>query len=178
MLQIMIPAFIVIIIAGIWFLKNQDGDIDQIVSDMSQELIDTSQEYVNPDFILNVTKKIDLGKLKSYGLPIIIDFGANDCIPCKRMAPVLKKLNKELQGRAIILFVDVWKDSSLAQGFPVSSIPTQIFINADGEPYAPENPKTMGLKYITSGGEHTFTTHVGGLTEEQMTAMLYDMGMK
>ncbi len=43
------------------------------------------------------------------GFPIIIDFGADSCIPCKEMAPVLKKLNEEWQGKVIVKFVDVWK---------------------------------------------------------------------
>lgn len=54
----------------------------------------------NPDFSLYVTEKIDLEKLKSYGLPIIIDFGADSCIPCKEMAPVLLELNAGLRGKA------------------------------------------------------------------------------
>ncbi|OLN32939.1 Thioredoxin [Desulfosporosinus metallidurans] len=40
----------------------------------------------------------------------MIDFGADSCVPCKEMAPVLKKLNTEMQGKAIVKFVDVWKN--------------------------------------------------------------------
>ena len=77
---------------------------------------------------------IDLGALTSYGLPIIIDFGADTCIPCKEMAPVLKTLNAEMQGKAIIKFVDVWKNGNAADGFPIQVIPTQVLINSDGTP--------------------------------------------
>ena len=67
----------------------------------------------------------------------MIDFGANSCIPCKEMAPILKTLNAEMQGKAIIKFVDVWKNTDAANDFPVQVIPTQVLIAADGTPYAP-----------------------------------------
>ncbi len=132
------------------------------------------------DFALHVTEKIDLEKLKSYRLPIVIDFGADSCIPCKQMAPVLKELNEELQGKAIIKFVDVWKYRDLAEGYPISLIPTQILIDANGKPYSPENPEAMQLKlYSTKDtGEHVFTAHEGGLTKEQLLSMLKEMGLK
>ena len=81
----------------------------------------------HPDFELEA-KSIDLEKLRTYGLPIIIDFGADSCIPCKEMAPVLKKLNAEMRGSVIVKFVDVWKNGGAADGFPIQVIPTQLFL--------------------------------------------------
>jgi thioredoxin 1 len=95
------------------------------------------------------------------------------------MAPVLKTLNAEKQGEAIIKFVDVWKNGDAARDFPVQVIPTQVFINADGTPYVPsddiEIKFTMYSKKDTD--EHVFTVHQGGLTENQMRAILADMGV-
>jgi len=128
---------------------------------------------------LHVTEKIDLEKLKSYGLPIIIDFGADSCIPCKEMAPVLKELNEELQGKAIIKFVDVWKYEDLAKGYPISIIPTQIFIDANGDPYSPKDTEAMQMKqYIRNSGEHVFTAHEGGMTKEELIDILKEMGLE
>lgn len=166
-LKIIIPVIIVFILAGIWIFKNvNDG------SEVSNQN--------NPDFALFVTEKLDMEKLKSYGLPIIIDFGADSCIPCKLMAPVLKDLNLELMGKAIIRFVDVWKYQSFAEGYPVSSIPTQIFFDSKGKPYNPKNPKALSMEKFSSKitGAHTYTAHVGGLTKEQMLTVLKEMGMK
>jgi thioredoxin 1 len=53
------------------------------------------------------------------------------------MAPVLKTMNAQMQGKAIIKFVDVWKNGDAARDFPVQVIPTQVFINDDGTPYVP-----------------------------------------
>ncbi|MDD2286898.1 MAG: thioredoxin family protein [Acutalibacteraceae bacterium] len=153
-----------LIIAGIWIFKNANSDAPPITD--------------NKDFTLEATN-IDLEVLTSYELPIIIDFGADSCIPCKEMAPVLKTLNVEMQGAAIIKFVDVWKNEDVANDFPIQVIPTQIFINADGTPYVPSDDiKIEFTMYSTKDtNEHVFTVHQGGLTEGQMRRILTDMGV-
>lgn len=153
-----------LIIAGIWIFKNANSDAPPITD--------------NKDFTLEATN-IDLEVLTSYELPIIIDFGADSCIPCKEMAPVLKTLNVEMQGAAIIKFVDVWKNEDVANDFPIQVIPTQIFINADGTPYVPSDDiKIEFTMYSTKDtNEHVFTIHQGGLTEDQMRRILTDMGV-
>lgn len=166
-MKILVPALLVCIVGGIWFVKNNKKDIKPVVSN-------------NPDFALHVTEKLDLEKLKSYGIPIVIDFGADSCVPCKQMAPVLKGLNEELQGKAIIKFVDVWKYQSLSEGYPINLIPTQIFINANGKPFNPKDPDSMQMKLYSQKdtNEHIFTAHEGGLTKEQLLSALKEMGMK
>ncbi|MCO1603124.1 thioredoxin family protein [Desulfosporosinus nitroreducens] len=166
-LKLIIPVLLVCVVAGIWAVKNSKKDT---------ELPGTE----NPDFALHVTEVLDLGKLKSYGLPIVIDFGADSCIPCKEMAPVLKGLNEELQGKAIIKFVDVWKYQALAEGYPISLIPTQIFIDVKGNPFNPKDPEAMQMKLysLRDSKEHVFTAHEGGMTKEQLMSVLKEMGLK
>ncbi len=67
------------------------------------------------------------------GMVTMIDLGAKKCIPCKMMAPILEKLEKEYQGRAAIVFTDVWKDPGQASKYGIRTIPTQIFFNENGE---------------------------------------------
>ena len=62
----------------------------------------------------------------------MVDLGAKTCIPCKMMAPILIKLEKEYKGRAAIIFIDVWEHQDQAKKFRVSAIPTQIFYDKDG----------------------------------------------
>lgn len=66
------------------------------------------------------------------GRPSVVDFGARSCIPCKRMAPILEQLNRELKGKANVVFVDVWKDGSFANKYRIQMIPTQLFFDARG----------------------------------------------
>jgi len=67
------------------------------------------------------------------GKPTVADFGARTCIPCKKMAPILEELNRELKGKANVLFTDVWKDNKLGEQYRVQMIPTQIFFDAQGK---------------------------------------------
>jgi len=174
-MKIIIPILIVIVIVTIWFMKKADqptGTANTAGSSVAPA--------VKPDFALHVTDELNLDKLKSYGLPIIIDFGASSCIPCKEMAPVLVKLNKELQGKAIIKFVDVWKYQKLAEGYPLRLIPTQIFFDKNGKPFVPSDPQVSQMTmYVTKDkNEHVFTVHEGGITEAMILAALKEMGLK
>lgn len=141
----------------------------------------SKHEIQDVEYPLNV-ESVNLEELGKSNLPIIIDFGADSCIPCKEMAPVLLTLNEELQGKAIVQFVDVWQYPDGANGFPVQVIPTQVFINADGTPYVPSAELSQMIQFSMYSDretdEHVFTTHQGGLTEEQMRLILADMGVK
>jgi thioredoxin 1 len=66
------------------------------------------------------------------GLVTMLDLGAHKCIPCKMMAPVIAELREEYEGRAAIIFIDVWEHRDQAQRFGIRSIPTQIFYDKEG----------------------------------------------
>jgi len=66
-------------------------------------------------------------------LPAIIDFYADWCGPCKMVAPVLEELSKEYEGRLIIYKVNTDIEQELSAVFGIQSIPTFLFIAADGE---------------------------------------------
>lgn len=63
----------------------------------------------------------------------MIDLGAKSCIPCKMMAPILEKLEKEYKGRADVIFIDVWENPAAKEKYKIEAIPTQIFYNKKGE---------------------------------------------
>jgi thioredoxin 1 len=178
-IQILVPVFILLIIAGIWIFKNLNDGADTYSPPENKGSGNLVSPKNDEDFILEA-KAIDLDVLASYELPIIIDFGADSCAACKEMAPVLKALNAEMQGNAIIKFVDVWKNGDAIGDFPIQLIPTQVFINADGTPYVPSDEVNIEFTMYSYNetGEHAYTVHQGGLTEEQMLLILEDMGVK
>ncbi len=173
--KIIIPLLIIFAIGAVWIIKN--AETQSIAADKSVLVGGSLEEAA---FALHVTDQLDIDKLKAYGLPIIIDFGADSCAPCIEMAPVLEQLNKELSGRAIVLFVDVWKYQDLAAGFPIRVIPTQLFIDKNGQPYNPSDPQNAQMNiYISKDtNEHIFTTHEGGMTKEMILNALKEMGLE
>jgi len=66
-------------------------------------------------------------------LPRLLDLGADKCIPCKMMIPVLDSLKKEYKGKLTVEFIDVWKNPNAGQKYKISTIPTQIFYDANGK---------------------------------------------
>lgn len=181
---------VVIALAGIWTLKNM-GPPKASGSPESPESSETagaepsgstaaesSAEPENPDFAL-AAEAIDLEQLASYGLPVVIDFGADWCGPCLKFAPILESVHDDTLGSAIIKYVDVDKSGGLAAEYPVRVIPTQVFYSADGAPYLPS--EEIGVEFLAyndkTTGERLFTVHEGPLTEEELGAILADMGV-
>jgi thioredoxin 1 len=67
------------------------------------------------------------------GRPRLVDLGADKCIPCKLMAPILEELKKEHAGRLDVVFIDVWKNRDAGTPYNIRVIPTQIFYDAAGK---------------------------------------------
>lgn len=66
-------------------------------------------------------------------LPRLLDLGADKCVPCKMMAPILDELKVEYTEVFAVEFIDVWKNPGMAESYKVKVIPTQIFFSAEGE---------------------------------------------
>ena len=66
-------------------------------------------------------------------LPRLVDLGADKCIPCKMMAPILEELKKDYAGTLDVEFIDVWKEPERAKEYGIAIIPTQIFFDASGK---------------------------------------------
>jgi thioredoxin 1 len=72
-------------------------------------------------------------EVKSADVPVIVDFWAEWCGPCKLIAPVLDEIANEQQGRVTIAKLNVDENPDIARRFDVMSIPTLIVFK-DGEP--------------------------------------------
>jgi thioredoxin 1 len=70
------------------------------------------------------------------GIPRLVDVGADRCIPCKAMAPILEELRAEYAGRMQVDFIDVWKNPAAGDPYNVYGIPTQIFFDEHGRELA------------------------------------------
>ena len=66
--------------------------------------------------------------------PCIIDFYADWCGPCKKIAPVLEELAKEYDGKIIVYKVNTEKQKELSGAFGIRSIPSLLFVPVSGQP--------------------------------------------
>lgn len=94
------------------------------------------------------------------GMVTMVEVGANRCIPCKMMAPIIAELKKEYAGTVSILFLDVWENQE-AVGFArkagVRGIPTQIYYDRQGK---------------------EISRHVGYMDKPSIVAILTKLGAK
>jgi len=67
-------------------------------------------------------------------IPVIIDFYADWCKPCKMLAPTLETLQKEYKGKIKIYKVDTQVERELAGAFNITGIPALLFIPKEGQP--------------------------------------------
>jgi thioredoxin 1 len=66
-------------------------------------------------------------------LPRLLELGADKCIPCKQMAPILADLKTTFAGQLEVDFIDVWKNPDAGGEYGVRVIPLQIFFDANGK---------------------------------------------
>jgi len=88
-----------------------------------------------------------------------IELGSVNCIPCKKMQPIMKSIEEKYGEQIKVIFYDVWKDDTKAKEYGVRLIPTQVFLDKNGkeffrhEGFFPENEidkllQSKGLKVV------------------------------
>ena len=64
-----------------------------------------------------------------------LELGADSCVPCKEMKPVMKGIEQAFGDQVEVIFYDVWDDPAPANEYGVQMIPTQIFLDEKGEEF-------------------------------------------
>jgi thioredoxin 1 len=88
-----------------------------------------SGEQANEEDLIITNEQLDFSKHKV----TFIELGADKCIPCKAMQPVMREIAQEYKGTIQVVFYDVWKTPKYAKNYDIQMIPTQVFIDKNGE---------------------------------------------
>lgn len=102
--------------------------------------------------LTNVTSENFDKEVTNSDKPVLVDFWAEWCGPCKALSPVLDEIASEMNGKANVVKVNVDQASDLAQKFGIRGIPTLIFFK-NGEVKSTlvgNQPKAEIVKNITS----------------------------
>lgn len=162
--KVFVPVLIALAIVGIWYIKTGE----------KQDAAPTPQEAGLE------AAQADLTEWKASGLPVVVVFGTQTCPVCEEMKPVLKTLNAEYQGRAIIRYIDLTAHPNAAVDFPVPAVPALFFFDKDGRPYEPGDAQAIEMTLYSDSdtGAHVYTAHMGGMTADQVRAVLSEMGVR
>ena len=81
---------------------------------------------------MKVTEE-NFNEMIASGKPVMVDFGATWCGPCKALAPRIEEIEKEYEGKAMIGTADVDECSDLAAKFRIRNVPTVLFFKAGSD---------------------------------------------
>jgi thioredoxin 1 len=82
--------------------------------------------------IIHITKSNFENEVLNSSVPVLLDFWAPWCGPCRMIGPIVEELSEDLTGKAKVGKINVDEEMELAQAFGVSSIPTLIVMQ-DGK---------------------------------------------
>jgi len=141
----------------------QEGKQREEVGRFVEDLRKNAKVEINQDRLQKITTKPpdsntedDFKKALTRGKPVLVDFGANSCVPCRQLRPILKEINKEYSEKASVLVIDVYKYQGLAMEYKIQLIPTLVFFD--------------------SKGKEVFR-HVGVLDKDKIITKLKEIGM-
>jgi len=90
-------------------------------SDSKEEIKSSGQNTPEKEIVSTANYKIEF-----------VELGSVNCIPCKKMQPIMASIEKKYGGQVKVTFYDVWKDPAPGQKFGIQLIPTQVFLDDKG----------------------------------------------
>jgi len=124
--------FLAIIITSLFFINCKSEKHESTDSKVSSVKHLTEVEFKKLIFNYDADKEWKFEGTK----PVIIDFYADWCAPCRQLSPLVEKIAEEYSGKIVVYKVDTDKEKMLAQGLGITGLPTLLFIPEEGMPRA------------------------------------------
>ena len=123
----------------------------------TESLASDSSKAQSPEAksLVIVTDSLDIDFSKH--VVTFIELGADKCIPCKAMQPIMKEIASEYEGQVQVVFYDVWKNPEPGRKYGIQLIPTQVFIDKTGR---------------------EISRHVGLFPKDELIAFLKEQGVR
>ena len=117
--------------------ENNDNKANSEVSKDGKKTSNAQVEFLTYDDFLKKVWNFEANPQEwvyEGDVPCVIDFYADWCGPCKRVAPIMDELAKEFDGKLKVYKINVDKEKQLASVFRVRSIPSVLFVPKTGKP--------------------------------------------
>ncbi|WP_024335591.1 thioredoxin domain-containing protein [Desulfotignum balticum] len=139
-----------------FLLENkQQTAVRTHIHDLGQRhQIRINEKWMDVQYKKMTDNPVDKARLS--GKPTMVEFGADGCVPCDMMQPILDKLKKKFPDTLNIVFLHVRENQVLAGRYGIQSIPVQAFFDANGQ---------------------EVFRHTGFFAEEAVTKQLKEMGV-
>jgi thioredoxin 1 len=116
-----------------FLLENkQQTAVRTHIHDLGQRhQIRINEKWLGAQYKRMTDNPVDKARLS--GKPTMVEFGADGCVPCDMMQPILEKLKKKFPDTLNIVFLHVRENQVLAGRYGIQSIPVQAFFDANGQ---------------------------------------------
>ncbi|MBE0460660.1 MAG: thioredoxin family protein [Candidatus Aminicenantes bacterium] len=118
----------IMMLALAFFLNSACSQQHESTNEYDQS---SNTETVQKSLIVTGKLELDFSKYKV----TFIELGADRCIPCRAMQPIMREIAEEFKGQVQVVFYDVWKDPRPGRKYRIQLIPTQVFIDKNGKEF-------------------------------------------
>lgn len=122
---------IVLILAFVGFLVwanfTLDKENEKLARENSESTSDSSEEYTGPSRVIEVTSSNFDEEVINSDVPVLIDFYADWCEPCKMLSPIVEEVSSQYEDVKFVK-IDIDSNQDIANDYMITSIPTLVYI--------------------------------------------------
>jgi thioredoxin 1 len=112
---------------------EKDPELKKIREKKIKELMEQQSRSQIPTGVIHLNSTKFAETIKSSKVPVLIDYSAEWCAPCRMIPPIFERLSKDFAGNIIFGKVDIDEEPGIARAFGITAVPTLIIFK-DGKP--------------------------------------------